>query len=84
MSSNSHSSLTNNRTTIPLIINGDDFGYSTAVNRAIIHAHREGVLTSATWKFTPSWSLSGNVLFDLSREARNLNNLLQASSLPAH
>ncbi len=33
---------------IPLIINGDDFGYSKAVNRAIIHAHREGVLTSAS------------------------------------
>jgi chitin disaccharide deacetylase len=34
--------------TIPLIINGDDFGSSAAVNRAIIQAHREGVLTSAS------------------------------------
>jgi hopanoid biosynthesis associated protein HpnK len=33
---------------IPLIINGDDFGYSDAVNRAIIQAHRAGVLTSAS------------------------------------
>lgn len=33
---------------ISLIINGDDFGYSAAVNRAIIQAHREGVLTSAS------------------------------------
>lgn len=33
---------------VPLIINGDDFGYSKAVNRAIIQAHREGVLTSAS------------------------------------
>ena len=33
---------------IPLIINGDDFGYSEAVNRAIIRAHREGVLTSCS------------------------------------
>src|SRR5437763_5882310 len=32
----------------PLIINGDDFGYSEAVNRAIIEAHRAGVLTSAS------------------------------------
>lgn len=32
----------------PLIINGDDFGYSEAVNRAIIQAHAEGVLTSAS------------------------------------
>lgn len=31
-----------------LIINGDDFGYSAAVNRAIIQAHRNGVLTSAS------------------------------------
>ncbi len=36
------------RNRIPLIINGDDFGYSEAVNRAIIRAHREGVLTSAS------------------------------------
>jgi chitin disaccharide deacetylase len=33
---------------IPLIINGDDFGYSEAVNRAIVLAHREGVLTSCS------------------------------------
>lgn len=33
---------------IPLIITGDDFGYSAAVNRAIIQAHREGVLTNAS------------------------------------
>ncbi len=33
---------------LPLIINGDDFGYSEAVNRAIIQAHREGVLTSCS------------------------------------
>lgn len=31
-----------------MIINGDDFGYSDAVNRAIIQGHREGVLTSAS------------------------------------
>lgn len=33
---------------IPLIINGDDFGYSSAVNRAILQAHQEGVLTSTS------------------------------------
>ena len=33
---------------IPLIINGDDFGYSSAVNRAIIQAHQQGVLTSTS------------------------------------
>ena len=31
-----------------LIINGDDFGFSSAVNHAIIKAHRDGVLTSAS------------------------------------
>lgn len=33
---------------LPLIVNGDDFGYSASVNRAIIQAHCEGVLTSAS------------------------------------
>ncbi|MEP7270505.1 MAG: hopanoid biosynthesis-associated protein HpnK [Acidobacteriota bacterium] len=32
----------------PLIINGDDFGYSPAVNQAILQAHRRGILTSAS------------------------------------
>ncbi len=31
-----------------LIINGDDFGYSSSVNRAIIQAHQQGVLTSTS------------------------------------
>ena len=31
-----------------LIITGDDFGYSRTVNEAIIRAHREGFLTSAS------------------------------------
>lgn len=31
-----------------LIINGDDFGYSSAVNRAILRAHQQGVLTSTS------------------------------------
>ncbi len=34
--------------TFPLIINGDDFGYSAAVNRAILQAHQQGILTSAS------------------------------------
>src|SRR5262245_31980428 len=46
MSSNLH--LTAPRAPIPLIINGDDFGYSEAVNRAVVLAHREGVLTSCS------------------------------------
>src|SRR5437588_7983476 len=31
-----------------LIINADDFGRSAAINQAVIRAHREGVLTSAS------------------------------------
>lgn len=31
-----------------LIINSDDFGYSKAINHAVIDAHQEGILTSAT------------------------------------
>ncbi|HKE03009.1 MAG TPA: hopanoid biosynthesis-associated protein HpnK [Blastocatellia bacterium] len=46
MSSDRH--LTAPRAPIPLIINGDDFGYSEAVNRAIVMAHRKGVLTSCS------------------------------------
>jgi predicted glycoside hydrolase/deacetylase ChbG (UPF0249 family) len=31
-----------------LIVNGDDFGASTGINRGILNAHREGILTSAS------------------------------------
>src|SRR5271154_6957886 len=31
-----------------LIVNADDFGLSKSVNAAVIRAHREGVLTSAS------------------------------------
>jgi len=31
-----------------LIVNADDFGRSSAINQAVIRAHREGVLTSAS------------------------------------
>ena len=31
-----------------LIVNADDFGFSTSVNNAVIRAHREGVLTTAS------------------------------------
>ncbi len=48
MISNWNHGLTAPHNAIPLIINGDDFGYSEAVNRAIVQAHREGVLTSTS------------------------------------
>jgi len=31
-----------------LIVNADDFGRSASINAAVIHAHREGILTSAS------------------------------------
>ena len=31
-----------------LIVNADDFGQSTGVNRGVIHAHERGIVTSAT------------------------------------
>ena len=31
-----------------LVVNGDDFGRTREINAAIIHAHREGILTSAS------------------------------------
>jgi len=31
-----------------LIVNGDDFGISSSTNRAVLRAHREGILTSAS------------------------------------
>lgn len=35
-----------------LIVNGDDFGLSTGVNRAIIEAHTQGILTSTSLMVT--------------------------------
>ena len=35
-----------------VIINGDDFGFSSGVNRAIIEAHEQGVLTSTSLMVT--------------------------------
>jgi len=33
---------------VRLIVNADDFGLSSSVNRAVIRAHREGILTTAS------------------------------------
>lgn len=48
MTQQPHAKTISSPPAIPLIINGDDFGYSDAVNRAIIEAHCHGVLTSAS------------------------------------
>ena len=39
-----------------VIITGDDFGFSPAVNAAIIQAHQQGILTSASLMINgPAW-----------------------------
>ncbi len=39
-----------------LIVNGDDFGASHGINRGIIEAHRQGILTSTSLLVTMRWS----------------------------
>lgn len=45
----SHSAVANRRL---IVVNGDDFGFSSGVNRAIIEAHQRGILTSASLMVT--------------------------------
>jgi len=52
-----------------LIINADDFGFTRDVNAGIVHAHREGVLTSATLM------ANGNAFEDAVRLARETPTL---------
>jgi hopanoid biosynthesis associated protein HpnK len=40
--------MSSSRATRRLIVNADDFGLSPSVNEAVIRAHREGILTSAS------------------------------------
>src|SRR5215469_7018303 len=39
-----------------LIVNGDDFGASHGINRGIIEAHRQGIVTSTSLLVTMPWS----------------------------
>ncbi len=39
-----------------LIVNGDDFGASHGINRGIIEAHRQGIVTSTSLLVTVPWS----------------------------
>jgi hopanoid biosynthesis associated protein HpnK len=52
-----------------VIINGDDFGATRSINRAIISAHREGILTSA------SLMVNGEAFDDAVEQAKNNPNL---------
>jgi hopanoid biosynthesis associated protein HpnK len=39
-----------------LVVNADDFGCSQSINQAIIRAHREGILTSASLMVNEPWA----------------------------
>ena len=46
--SNRQSQIGNRKSARRLIVNADDFGRSHSINQAVIRAHREGILTSAS------------------------------------
>jgi chitin disaccharide deacetylase len=52
-----------------IIINGDDFGFSTGVNQAIIQAHEQGILTST------SLMVTGDAVEEAVNLAKNHPNL---------
>jgi hopanoid biosynthesis associated protein HpnK len=47
-SSNPKSEIGNRQSIRRLIVNADDFGRSSSINQAVVRAHREGILTSAS------------------------------------
>src|ERR1041385_5459776 len=46
--SNPHPAIGRPQSSRRLIVNADDFGRSHSINEAVIRAHREGILTSAS------------------------------------
>ena len=52
-----------------LIVNADDFGFTSGVNRAIVEAHTKGVVTSATLM------ANGRAFHEAQQLAKNLPNL---------
>jgi hopanoid biosynthesis associated protein HpnK len=48
VSSNRKSEIRNPKLSCRLIVNADDFGRSHSINQAVIRAHREGILTTAS------------------------------------
>lgn len=53
-----------------LVVNADDFGYSPGVNRAIVKAHREGIVTSTSLMVRPA---AARAAVDLSRDYPDLS-----------
>jgi chitin disaccharide deacetylase len=63
-----------------LIVNADDFGLSRGINRGILDAHRQGILTSASLMVSAPWS---DDAARLSRTAPELSVGLHAHLLSA-
>ena len=38
-----------------LIVNADDLGMSSGINAGILEAHRDGIVTSASWILPRCW-----------------------------
>jgi chitin disaccharide deacetylase len=53
-----------------LVVNADDFGYSPGVNRAIVQAHRDGIVTSTSLMVRPA---AARAAVDMSREYPDLS-----------
>src|SRR5260370_645530 len=70
-----------------VVVNGDDFGFSSGVNRAIITAHRQGVLSSASLMVTAA---AFDEAVDLARQnsglaiGLHLVTVCGKSALPPH
>jgi hopanoid biosynthesis associated protein HpnK len=64
-----------------LIVNADDFGRSSSINRAVIQAHREGILTSASLMVNEPAAAEA---IDLAREHPRLGIGLHLTLLCGH
>ena len=64
-----------------LIVNADDFGRSSSINRAVIRAHQEGILTTASLMVTEA---SFNEAVELARQNPRLGVGLHLTLLCGH
>ena len=64
-----------------LIVNADDFGRSASINQAVIRAHREGILTTASLMVNEA---AGEEAVALAREHPNLGVGLHLTLLCGH
>src|SRR5713226_2061196 len=64
-----------------LIVNADDFGRSSSINQAVIRAHREGILTTASLMVNES---AFDEAVALARQSPNLGVGLHLTLLCGH